>query len=96
MENFMKTCLQKTSDKGFVSIAFPALGTGNLGYPRNVVARNMFSCVDRFSTSNPGTSVCDVRFVVYERDMNTIQVGLFLSDKNFWPVKIISQVKIFS
>jgi hypothetical protein len=37
----------------------------------------MFSCVERFSTSNPGTSVCDVRFVVYEGDMNTIQVGLF-------------------
>jgi hypothetical protein len=28
-----------------------------------LVARNMFSCVERFSTSNPGTSVCDVRFV---------------------------------
>lgn len=91
MENFMKTCLQKTSDKGFVSIAFPALGTGNLGYPKDVVARNMLSCVERFSTSNPGTSVCDVRFVVYERDMNTIQVGLFCQIRMFGPVRLLAR-----
>ncbi|VDI00521.1 Hypothetical predicted protein [Mytilus galloprovincialis] len=73
METFMKTCLQTAHDNGFVSVAFPALGTGNLGYPKNQVAKNMFSCVDRFSSNHPTSSVCDVRFVVYEKDYPTIK-----------------------
>ncbi|XP_071169430.1 protein mono-ADP-ribosyltransferase PARP14-like [Mytilus edulis] len=73
METFMKTCLQTADDNGFVSVAFPALGTGNLGYPKNQVAKNMFSCVDRFSSNHPTSSVCDVRFVVYEKDYPTIK-----------------------
>ncbi|CAG2243958.1 unnamed protein product [Mytilus edulis] len=60
--------MKTADDNGFVSVAFPALGTGNLGYPKNQVAKNMFSCVDRFSSNHPTSSVCDVRFVVYDKD----------------------------
>ncbi|VDI82837.1 Ca-activated chloride channel homolog [Mytilus galloprovincialis] len=73
METFIKNCLEIANDNGFVSVAFPALGTGNLGYPKNQVAKNMFSCVDRFSSSHPTSSVCDVRFVVYDKDYPTIK-----------------------
>lgn len=73
METFMKNCLKTADDNGFVSVAFPALGTGNLGYPKNQVAKNMFSCVDKFSSSHPTSSVCDVRFVVYDKDYPTIK-----------------------
>lgn len=70
----MKNCLQAADDNGFVSIAFPALGTGNLGYPKQQVAKVMFSCIDRFGSSYPQSSVCDVRFVVYDKDFQTIKV----------------------
>ena len=62
------------NDRGYVSIAFPALGAGNLGYPRDVVAREMFSCVDDFAENYPTSSVIDVRFVVYSGDSNSVQV----------------------
>jgi hypothetical protein len=57
-----------------MSIAFPALGAGNLGYPRDVIAREMFSCVDEFAENYPTSSIADVRFVVYSGDSNSVKV----------------------
>ena len=67
--------LQLASMKGFKSIALPAMGTGNLGFPRDVVAETMFNSVIEFSKKNPGTSVKDVRFVLYDKDQPTIKVS---------------------
>ena len=56
------------------SIALPAAGTGNLGYPRDKVAAAMFDEVKNFSVSNPRTSLRDIRFSVF--DQPTVQVLL--------------------
>uniref|UniRef100_C3Y3J3 Poly [ADP-ribose] polymerase n=1 Tax=Branchiostoma floridae TaxID=7739 RepID=C3Y3J3_BRAFL len=56
---------------GLPSIAFPALGTGNLGYPRSVAASAMFDEVVSFSQANPSTSLKHVSIVVY--DQPTVQ-----------------------
>lgn len=56
------------------SIAFPAMGTGKLGYPRDMVAEEMCNSVLNFSKENPDTSLKQVLFVVYEKDRQTIQV----------------------
>lgn len=57
------------------SIAIPALGTGNLGFPKNVVCAIMYEEAEKFSKSNPATTVKDVRFVVF--DDATVKVGHF-------------------
>ncbi|XP_052077921.1 protein mono-ADP-ribosyltransferase PARP14-like [Mytilus californianus] len=73
LEMFMTNCLAAATKSGFSSIAFPALGTGNLGYPKSEVARMMFSNVEMFGRNNPSTSITDVRFVIYEKDTEVLK-----------------------
>lgn len=61
------------------SIAFPAMGTGKLAYPRDMVAEEMCKSVLNFTKGNPNTSLKQVLFVVYEQDTQTIQVHLIFS-----------------
>jgi poly [ADP-ribose] polymerase 10/14/15 len=70
----MKKCLEEAQRNQSRSIAFPAFGTGNLGFPRNVVAKEMFKAVENFQKDCPKTSVNDVRFIVYQMDSQTFQV----------------------
>ena len=67
--------LNTASSNEYTSVALPAMGTGNLHFPRNVVAETMFNSVIEFSTMNPGTSVKDVHFVLYDKDQPTIDVS---------------------
>ena len=69
--------LQFASKRRFKSIGFPAIGTGNLHFPRDIVAESMFSTVIEFSNANPNTSVKDVRFVLYDKDLPTVEVRFF-------------------
>lgn len=75
---FLKSCLLESDKQNMSSIAFPALGTGNLGYPRDMVAEEMCNSVLEFSKENPNTSLKQVLFIVYEKDTQTFQVfGVF-------------------
>ena len=65
--------MTEASKRGFSTIAFPAIGTGNLGYPRDIVARVFFEEVDAFQRNNPQASVLEVRFVLFHTDAPTIQ-----------------------
>ncbi|XP_071180461.1 Fanconi anemia group J protein homolog [Mytilus edulis] len=73
LQTFMKNCLTTANSHGYTSIAFPALGTGSLGFPRDIVAREMFSSVQEFARDSPTSSVSDVRFVVYGGDSGTVK-----------------------
>lgn len=75
----MKSCLEESQKQNLSSIAFPAMGTGNLGYPRDMVAEEMCNSVINFSKGNPKTSLKQVLFVVYEKDTQTIQVHLIFN-----------------
>lgn len=55
------------------SIAFASIGTGTLQFPQDQVADIYFDEVMSFSQKNPTTSVRDVRFVLHEKDTQTIQ-----------------------
>ncbi|XP_013388979.2 uncharacterized protein LOC106157780 [Lingula anatina] len=72
LRKLVKTCLF-TADKGnYTSIAIPAIGTGNLGFPKDVVARAMYEEIANFSTSKPETTLREVRLVVYDKDHATV------------------------
>ena len=72
--------LNTASSNEYTSIALPAMGTGNLHFPRDVVAETMFNSVIEFSKTNPETSVKDVRFVLYDKDQPTIDVNTLIAD----------------
>lgn len=56
------------------SMAFPALGTGRLGYPPALAAKTMFKCCRYFLRHNRLTTLKDISIVVYHEDIETFQV----------------------
>ncbi|KAK7109795.1 protein mono-ADP-ribosyltransferase PARP14-like isoform X1 [Littorina saxatilis] len=66
-------CLTKCNQSGFKSIAIPALGTGNLSYPRNEVAQTMIEAVMQFQQISPFSGLRDVRLIVYHKDVQSLQ-----------------------
>ncbi|XP_060594926.1 uncharacterized protein LOC132749225, partial [Ruditapes philippinarum] len=48
LESFIEDCLLLADSAGCSTVAFPALGTGNLGYPYRDVAVALFNGVDKY------------------------------------------------
>jgi len=66
-------CLNKAASNG-VSIAFPALGTGNLNYPPALSAQYMIEAVMEYSQENPKSSITQVKVIVFHLDIKTKKV----------------------
>jgi poly [ADP-ribose] polymerase 10/14/15 len=75
----MQRCLNLAEKKQLRSIAFPAIGAGNLKYPLDIVADQMFRTVDDWQ----GTYVKEVKFVIYPKDTAVIQVSVIMCVFNF-------------
>ncbi|XP_006822617.2 protein mono-ADP-ribosyltransferase PARP14-like [Saccoglossus kowalevskii] len=73
LRKIMQTCLNTASQNGYSSIAFPAIGTGGLQFPRDATARIMYEEVTSHSSDNPASSISNILFVVYDQDFATIQ-----------------------
>ena len=61
-------CLQQAELSQLTSIAFPAIGTGGLGYDVDVAAQFICQPVIQFAQSLPNY-VKNIRFVIFQRDM---------------------------
>lgn len=66
IKSFVAKCLCLATEYGLTSIAFPALGTDNLGYEHSTVAAAMFETVRRFMEGSVYTSVKEVVFNVFD------------------------------
>ncbi|XP_060584294.1 uncharacterized protein LOC132740414 [Ruditapes philippinarum] len=67
LQSFVLDCLKEAEKCNCSSIAFPALGVGNLNYPPKEVQAAMFDAVEEFNMScTCQTSLQDVKFVLYE------------------------------
>ncbi|XP_075008918.1 protein mono-ADP-ribosyltransferase PARP14 isoform X6 [Calonectris borealis] len=66
-------CLQIAEELSLKSITFPAIGTGNLGFPRSVVAKLLFDKVFEFSRENGVNSLEEVHFLLHPKDTANIQ-----------------------
>ncbi|KAL5022101.1 hypothetical protein ScPMuIL_001256 [Solemya velum] len=69
---FLYKCLTEAEKMRARSIAIPALGTGKLGYPRDIVARIMLDTASDFSKTNP-SSLREIWIVLYKLDIPTIK-----------------------
>ena len=59
-------CLKICDEKEISSIAFPALGAGNLGYPTELVAKVMTNTVQSYLQINSETTYIEnVKFVIF-------------------------------
>ncbi|KAK3746699.1 hypothetical protein QZH41_018917, partial [Actinostola sp. cb2023] len=73
LRSLINSCLKEADKRGFLSIAFPAIGTGNFGFPRDIVAKVFYEEVDQFKINHPQTSLMEVHFVLFHKDKPTIQ-----------------------
>ena len=71
-ELIRKLLVEATKD-GLTSISIPALGTGILGFPSDLVAKNMFETCHDY-VKNTQTTLTHIVFVVYEGDTGTSKV----------------------
>ena len=76
-KSLVSKCLVQADKDKHVSIAFPVLGTGNLSFPCQVVAKSMYEVVESFSKDYPKTTVKDIRFVIKENKSEKLDVSLF-------------------
>ncbi|XP_066543597.1 protein mono-ADP-ribosyltransferase PARP9 isoform X2 [Amia ocellicauda] len=67
LETIMFNCLIMAAGEHMRSIAFPAIGTGNLGFPRDEVARIMIGQCFNFAYNFQGKKL-DVHFVIFPGD----------------------------
>ena len=68
LEDTVQKCLKECEQKGAHSIAFPALGAGNLGYPPKVVAETMITTVQNHYKINTTSCITEVKFVIFKDD----------------------------
>ncbi|XP_028608059.1 protein mono-ADP-ribosyltransferase PARP14 [Grammomys surdaster] len=73
MKNIIRDCLRTTEDLSLQSIAFPAIGTGNLGFPKPEFAKLIISEVLKFSSRNQLKTLQEVQFLLHPKDHENIQ-----------------------
>ncbi|XP_075466029.1 protein mono-ADP-ribosyltransferase PARP14-like isoform X3 [Ascaphus truei] len=68
----LRTCLKITEKERLQSVTFPAIGTGNLGFPKAVVADFMFDEILQFSSKKKVQNLQEVNFVLHPSDTEII------------------------
>ncbi|XP_062434814.1 protein mono-ADP-ribosyltransferase PARP14-like [Rhea pennata] len=72
--NIITKCLQIAEELSLKSITFPAIGTGNLVFPKSVVAKLLFDKVFEFSSKKKVNSLKEVHFLLHPKDTSNVQV----------------------
>ncbi|XP_063577799.1 protein mono-ADP-ribosyltransferase PARP14 isoform X1 [Pongo abelii] len=73
MEDIIRECMEITESLSLKSIAFPAIGTGNLGFPKTIFAELIISEVFKFSSKNQLKTLQEVHFLLHPSDHENIQ-----------------------
>ena len=67
LEKSVLNCLNKAAQEGYVSISFPALGTGNYNFPSDKTASVMIESINTFSNTSLHLEL--IHIVLYQEDM---------------------------
>ncbi|XP_036600120.1 protein mono-ADP-ribosyltransferase PARP14-like [Trichosurus vulpecula] len=73
MEDIITECLETTASLSLTSITFPAIGTGNLRFPKTIFAKLILAQVFKFSSSRPLKMLKEVCFLLHPSDIDNIQ-----------------------
>uniref|UniRef100_F6ZKX3 Poly [ADP-ribose] polymerase n=1 Tax=Macaca mulatta TaxID=9544 RepID=F6ZKX3_MACMU len=73
MEDIIRECMEITDSLSLKSIAFPAIGTGNLGFPKTIFAELIISEVFKFSSKNQLKTLQEVHFLLHPSDHENIK-----------------------
>lgn len=75
LKSAVHECLDSAQKVRAKSLAFPALGTGKLGYPSDEAAKIMFTTISKWFHENQDTCIREVQIIVYSKDKDVLQVG---------------------
>eukprot|EP00062_Callorhinchus_milii_P015765 gi/632966462/ref/XP_007899428.1/ PREDICTED: poly [ADP-ribose] polymerase 14-like [Callorhinchus milii] len=73
LETIIQKCLENAHKSQYKSISFPAIGTGNLSFPKDLVAQTFLEEIKKFSKANSSSSLNEVNLVIYEKDLECYQ-----------------------
>ena len=68
----IRNCLQQLKKDNLSSIAIPAIGTGNLNFPQELVVNIITDTCQKFMEEN--NNVFEIQIVVYEKNEDLYQV----------------------
>ncbi|XP_075037348.1 protein mono-ADP-ribosyltransferase PARP14-like [Mixophyes fleayi] len=69
----VNNCLSTAERRQLTSITFPAIGTGILGFPRDVAAALLLEEILKFSRKNKIQNIQEVNFMLHPKDTETIK-----------------------
>ena len=69
-------CLDEATQREYQSVAFPALGTGKLGFQPKEVARCMIETMVDYVEKHPDSSIQLIEIVIYHNDVLALQVRI--------------------
>ncbi|XP_031698453.1 protein mono-ADP-ribosyltransferase PARP14-like [Anarrhichthys ocellatus] len=70
--SIIRFCLNEAENQRMTSLSFPAIGTGNLRFPRDVVSRVLLREVHSFSRRTTPLHLREVAVVVHPSDSQTV------------------------
>ncbi|KAF7660862.1 hypothetical protein LDENG_00274150 [Lucifuga dentata] len=73
LSGIFKVCLGQAEDSHMTSITFPAIGTGNLGFPKDLAASLLLDEILKFSSKKKPKHLKKVVIILYPTDVQTIQ-----------------------
>ncbi|XP_068428084.1 poly(ADP-ribose) polymerase family member 14-related sequence 1 [Clinocottus analis] len=83
LSGLLKDCLAKAENSGLTSMSFPAIGTGNLGFPKDLAASVMLDEIVAFSSNKQPKHLKKVVIILYPQDAPTIQSFTDVFTKKF-------------
>ncbi|KAF5893659.1 poly [ADP-ribose] polymerase 14-like isoform X1, partial [Clarias magur] len=73
LRGIIQNCLRRAENQKMASISFPAIGTGNLSFPRELVSRTLLSEIHAFSAGVSPQYLNEVTVIVHPSDSETVQ-----------------------
>ncbi|XP_071002002.1 protein mono-ADP-ribosyltransferase PARP14-like isoform X2 [Oncorhynchus clarkii lewisi] len=91
LSEIVKKCLVLAEQQQLMSVTFPAIGTGNLGFPRVLVASLMLDKVLKFSSKMNPKHLKEVVFILHPSDVSTFKAFTDEFNKRFMTQSAISK-----
>ncbi|XP_041040002.1 protein mono-ADP-ribosyltransferase PARP14-like isoform X2 [Carcharodon carcharias] len=85
LQTIIQKCLKYAHTSQYKSMSFPAIGTGNLKFPKDIVAEIFFEEIKKFSNANPMSTLKEVRLIIYEKDLaiySAFEEALLIAEGN--------------
>lgn len=79
LAKIIRDCLKKAETLQMDSVSFPAIGTGNLSFPKDLVAKIMLNEVQEFTPQN----LRDVTVIVHPSDRESLDVSVYIEENIF-------------